>query len=259
MKRHLAEELAFDFRSHGRLGRTDRMHLSPAQAQMVARTAARTPEVMVKVLSGGATSAKAVQRHLEYIGRKGEVDLLTDESEALKDRSAAGRLPDDWNLDLEEAGSTKQIGRGTRAAPTRLVHKLVFSMPAGTRPEKVLAAVQNLCREEFGLKHRYVMALHTDDAHPHVHVVLKATSEQGVRLNIKKAHLKAWRVTFADHLRQLGVAANATPRQFRGQTARSASLKQVWLDRRERGIEKSRGEGQPALKPKRPIHEPRAR
>lgn len=259
MKRHIAEELAFNFRAHGTVGRTDRTRLTQAQARLVARTAARTPEVMVKVLSGGATSSKAVRNHLEYIGRKGEVELRTDEGEALNDRSAASLLPDDWNLDLEETGARKQIGRGTRATPPRLVHKLVFSMPPGTSPEKVLGAVQNFCREEFGLNHRYVMAPHTDDAHPHVHVVLKATTEQGVRLNIKKVHLKEWRVKFADHLRQLGVAANATPRQFRGQTTRSASLKQVWRDQRERGIERNLGKERSATELNRPAYEPRVR
>jgi len=94
-------------------------------------------------------------------------------------------------------------------------------MPPGTSPDKVLSAVQNLCREEFALKHRYLMALHTDDTHPHVHVVLKARSEQGKRLNISKSHLKEWRVKFAAHLRELGVSANATPRKFRDQTIRS--------------------------------------
>ena len=44
-------------------------------------------------------------------------------------------------------------------------------MPAGTAPDKVLTAVQGFCREEFGLKHRYVAALHTDEPHPHVHVM----------------------------------------------------------------------------------------
>jgi hypothetical protein len=29
------------------------------------------------------------------------------------------------------------------------VHKLMFSMPPGTPPQKVLEAVRNLCREEF--------------------------------------------------------------------------------------------------------------
>ncbi len=234
MKRQIAEELAFEFWSYGRAGRVDRNRLTPAQAQLVARTAARTPEVMVKVLSGGAASAKAVQRHLEYVGRKGEVELHTDDGDALKGRDAAGRLPDDWNLDLEEAGASRQIGRGTKAKAVRLAHKLVFSMPPGTNPDKVLTAVQNLCREEFALKHRYAMALHTDSTHPHVHVVLKATSEQGKRLNIRKALLKEWRVQFAYHLRELGVAANATPRAFRDQQRRPVPLQLVWLGRRER-------------------------
>jgi hypothetical protein len=230
MKRQIAEELAFNFRSHGRVGRVDRAHLSPAQAQLVARTAARTPEVMVKILSGGATSAKAVRRHLEYVGRKGEVELYTDDGDALKGRDAAGQLPDNWNLDLEEAGARRQIGKGTKAKPVRLAHKLVFSMPPGTSPNKVLSAVQNLCREEFALKHRYALALHTDDAHPHVHVILKARSEQGQRLNISKSHLKEWRVKFAYHLRELGVAANATPRKFRDQTVRSTP-RALWRQR----------------------------
>jgi hypothetical protein len=241
MKRQIAEELAFNFRSYGRVGRVDRARLSPAQAQLVARTAARTPEVMVKILSGGATSAKAVRRHLEYVGRKGEVELYTDDGDALKGRDAAGQLPDNWNLDLEEAGARRQIGKGTKAKPVRLAHKIVFSMPPGTNPDKVLSAVQNLCREEFALKHRYAMALHTDDAHPHVHVVLKARSEQGQRLNISKTHLKEWRVKFADHLRELGVAANATPRKFRDQTVRSTPRALLHQRARERSaIEKAR-------------------
>ncbi len=233
MNPRIAEELAFNFRAHGRIGRGDRTRLTPAQARMVARTAARTPEVVVKGLSGGTSSAKAVMRHLEYVGRKGEVDLHTDDGDALKGRDAATQLPEDWNLDLEEAGAQKRIGRGTKAKPPRLVHKIVFSMPAGTSSDKVLNAVQNLCREEFALKHRYVMALHTDDPHPHVHVILKAASEQGTRLNIKKAHLKEWRFKFAAHLRDLGVAANATPRQFRAIEHRHVPLSLFWMLRRQ--------------------------
>jgi hypothetical protein len=45
-----------------------------------------------------------------------------------------------------------------------------------------------------------------------VHLVVKAVSEQGVRLNIRKATLREWRRDFAAHLRELGVEANATER-----------------------------------------------
>ncbi|MBK7522564.1 MAG: hypothetical protein IPI75_21045 [Gammaproteobacteria bacterium] len=78
--------------------------------------------------------------------------------------------------------------------------------------------MRNLAREEFHGQHRYAMVLHTDEPHPHVHLVLKALSEQGVRLNIKKATLRHWRSQFASHLRGLGVAANATERAVRGES-----------------------------------------
>ncbi len=50
-------------------------------------------------------------------------------------------------------------------------------------------------------------------------MVVKATSEQGRRLNIRKATLRHWRSAFAQHLRSLGVPANATQRYVRGQTS----------------------------------------
>jgi hypothetical protein len=94
----------------------------------------------------------------------------------------------------------------------------MFSMPAGTPPDKVLAAVKSFAREEFGLKHRYAMVLHTDEPHPHVHMVVKAVSEHGVRLHIRKTTLRGWRTEFARHLREQGIAANATERAVRGET-----------------------------------------
>ena len=48
-----------------------------------------------------------------------------------------------------------------------------------------MRAVQKLARNEWQFKHRYAMTLHTDDDHPHVHVVVKAVSETGERLNIE--------------------------------------------------------------------------
>lgn len=58
-----------------------------------------------------------------------------------------------------------------------------------------------------------MMVMHTDEPHPHVHMVVKAVSEQGVRLKICKATLREWQREFARHLREQGVAANATERR----------------------------------------------
>ena len=127
------------------------------------------------------------------------------------------KLAREWDIDLEAyERQTERSVRGSRRPP-KLVHNLIFSMPPGTPPKKVMQSVRKLVTEEFALKHRYAMALHVDDDHPHVHVVVKAVSEQGVRLNIRKADLRRWRKAFAENLRELGVAANATERAVRGQ------------------------------------------
>lgn len=91
-------------------------------------------------------------------------------------------------------------------------------MPGGTSPDKLLAAVRKFAQEEFALQHRYAMVLHIDQKHPHVHVVVKAMSEEGARLNIRKATLRDWRQEFARHQREHGVEANAADRAIRGAT-----------------------------------------
>jgi len=89
-------------------------------------------------------------------------------------------------------------------------------MPSGTSPERLLAASRDFAREEFALKYRYAMVLHTDQAHPHVHLVVSAYNLEGTRPNIRKADLRRWREQFARQLRQHGIEANATPAQIRG-------------------------------------------
>jgi len=214
----MATEPLFDLLSYARNGPGRRARLSPAEIQQIARTVNRTPEVMVKLLSKGATTLKAVRKHLDYISRKGDLDIETDDGRTVSGDDLADELIEDWDLDLDDHRRRSDLTARGSKEPPRLVHKVIFSMPAGTPPAKVLGAVRNFCREEFALKHRYVMALHTDEPHPHVHVVLKAISEQGQRLNIRKATLREWRSEFARHLREFGVPANATDRFIRGET-----------------------------------------
>jgi len=158
-----------------------------------------------------------VGRHIAYLNRGGDVDIETDDGQRLSGEGVEKQLLEDWDLDLDEHRRTADLQSRSTRPPPKLVHKLMFSMPAGTQPDKVLAAVKNFAREEFGLKHRYAMVLHTDEPHPHVHMVVKAVSEQGVRLHIRKATLREWRREFARHLRALGVPANATERAVRGE------------------------------------------
>lgn len=66
--------------------------------------------------------------------------------------------------------------------------------------------------------HRSAMVMHTDEPHPHVHLVVRSVGNDGRRLRIQKATLRGWRREFAHHLRAKGVAANATERAVRGVT-----------------------------------------
>ena len=214
----------------GRAGSPER--LSRAHIEQIRRTVRRVPEVMVKV-TGGGRSVRAVAAHLAYISHHGEVELESDRGEHVLEHSQKEFLKT-WHLEL----STGQYGsKGTaRAGSSRikLVHNVVLAMPAGTPPDKVLAAAKAFAREKFGGQHRYVMALHTHQQHPHVHLVVKAERESGRgRLHIDKAMLREWRQDFARLMRQQGIAANATPRFVRGQTKRAT--KDVFYRTRQRG------------------------
>jgi hypothetical protein len=211
----------FDLVAYGRGGpRESGGRFTPAQVEQIRRTVQRAPEVVVKVLPKDANDLKAVRRHLGYIGRYGKLELEGDDGERLQGRIGKA-LTDDWDLDIDEVRRQSKLAATKGRQPPKIAHKLMFSMPAGTPPEKVMGAVRNLAREEFWGQHRYAFTLHTDEDHPHVHLVLKAVSEQGVRLNIKKATLRHWRSEFARNLRLLGVAANATERAVRGETKKA--------------------------------------
>jgi hypothetical protein len=213
--RHSSERgMLLDSASYARRGPSARW--SPQELELITHTARRTPEVMVKV-SGGATSLQGAMAHLKYIDRRGRLEIETDQGEVVQGSDAEKSLIADWELDLQAAESRSPYrGKAGRKA-AKLVHNIVLSMPAGTPPVKLLSASREFAREEFALTHRYAMVLHTDQDHPHVHLAVKAVSEEGKRLNIRKATLRGWRRQFAAHLRAQGIAANATDRAVRGQ------------------------------------------
>jgi hypothetical protein len=204
-----------DIVSYGRRAPGNGRTFTPAERDHIARTVNSAPEVMIKV-SGGGKSAGAVAAHFRYIDRRGELEIETDEGERLSGKGAERVLLEGWGLTTDEREARSPYSGTPGRRPVKLVHNIVFSMPAGTPPHKLLVAVKNFAEEKFALEHRYAMVLHTDHDHPHVHLVLKAGSERGERLNIRKATLREWRRDFAAALRKQGVAANATERAVRG-------------------------------------------
>jgi hypothetical protein len=212
------ERPLFNVASYARRGPEERIHISAAEIAQISRTVNRAPEVMVKV-TRGATSGHGVIAHLQYIDRHGHLEIETDEGERLVGEGVEQALVLAWDLRSQEARARAPYAGRSGRKPARLVHNVVLSMPKGTAPEKLLAASRAFAREQFGLKHRYGLVLHTDQDHPHVHLVIKAVGEDGKRLNIRKATLRHWRQDFAAQLRARGVEANATERAVRGRSA----------------------------------------
>jgi hypothetical protein len=163
--------------SHGRGGSKGSIRRSADQIATIDRTVRRVPEAMVKVLPKDSNSLRSVGRHLNYIGRYGKLDLETDDGERVQGKDASQRLLEDWDLDLEKDRREADLASVTGRSP-KLVHKIMLSMPPGTPPKGVLEAARNFAREEFALRHRYALALHTDEPHPHVHLVVKAVGPQ---------------------------------------------------------------------------------
>ena len=191
--------------------------------EIVQRTVSRAPEVMVKV-TGGGRDAGTAGAHLKYISRNGVLGLNTDQGELVSGKNAHEFILEDWGLDMHVGGKNRKDG--DRSKP-KMVYNIVLSMPEGTPKEAVLSAAKTFARENFAFKHRYAMVLHDPSIdpkyekthkgnNPHVHLVVKAVSEEKQRLYVDREMLRAWREQFARHLRAIGVEANATPAYLRG-------------------------------------------
>ena len=177
---------------------------------------------MVKV-TGGGKSVGAVVAHLAYISQQGELEIETDEGQRIS-KAEQKALAKDWHLELTAGQYRKPQDPAKPGRTVKLVHNIVLSMPTPTPPDKVLAAAKVFAREKFGAKHRYAMALHTHQQHPHVHLVVKAEGIDGRRLHIDKAMLREWREDFARMMRYQDIAANATPRAVRGEVRKGLPL-----------------------------------
>ena len=124
----------------------------------------------------------------------------------MRGKDTLPELADDWRF-----GGTLIEDVGDR----REAFNIMLSMPHGTDPLIVQRAAREFAKIELA-DHKYVMVLHDHQANPHVHISVRAESKHGKRLNPRKADLHRWRETFAERLREYGVAAEATRQATRG-------------------------------------------
>jgi hypothetical protein len=171
----------------------------------------RAPQVVVKV-SGRAHGRSQLRTRLDYISRKGELEMEDQHGSRIIGRSDVRELADDWSL---RARIDHQ-----RRADSPISHSVVLSTPSGTDPVRLVDAARETAREAFGGRFDYVFVLHTDVGHPHIHLEVSSRGDRGVRLE-PYPNLEGWRHSFAQALREHGVDAEATPRWIRGVTRRA--------------------------------------
>jgi hypothetical protein len=190
-----------------------------AKAKNAASVASRAPEVMVKI-TGHSAGLRDAKRHLEYISRNGTLDLADEQREPISGLQEI--------RDLRARLHAAQVPQ--ESSKREFLHVL-FSMPPGTPAGALKEAVQQFCEEEFANR-RYVMALHDDKDHTHLHVLVHTRDMERAdepRLSPKKADLFRWRLGFADKLREQGIEAAASERRHRGnyRRAEKAAVRQI--------------------------------
>jgi Relaxase/Mobilisation nuclease domain len=197
---------------------TPRLHTDSQRAAAIRRRIAaivrRAPQVMVKVTGGGRGMA-AIAAHLRYISKNGRLPIEDDRGVTERGKEALQAIERQWQV----GGS-----RIDNQSPRREAFNIMLSMPRGTDPLAVQHAARECARIELA-DHRYVLVLHDHQAHPHVHISVRAESKHGKRLNPRKADLQRWRETFAERLRGQGIEAEASRQAVRGSRHRN---ERVW-------------------------------
>ena len=182
--------------------------MSDVKARL-SRIVRRAPEVMVKV-AGRTRDPGRLAAHLSYITRNGQLPGEGRDGWPIEGRGEVKDLAEDW--------AAAGLNDPRRRANTPLSVGVILSMPAGTDALRLRDAARGFATAMFGDRFDYVFVLHTDVPTPHIHLTIKAQGDHGERLNPKKADLAAWRLAFAQALRDHGVEAEATPRRARGVT-----------------------------------------
>jgi hypothetical protein len=190
------------------------------------------PQVMVKVTGSGRGMATIVA-HFRYISQHGRLPIEDDRGVVHEGKEGVHDLVEQWR----HAGA-----RIDERSERREAFNIMLSMPAGTPESALQDAARAFARVELR-NHRHVMALHTHEANPHVHLAVRAEGKDGRRLNPRKADLRRWREVF-EKLRERGIEAEASSQITRGGNRRTERL---WHRKaRDEGRDRGSREGEQA-------------
>ncbi|MCR2106993.1 relaxase/mobilization nuclease domain-containing protein, partial [Campylobacter upsaliensis] len=165
----------------------------------------KNTEVVVKITSGSKNS-QALSKHLDYISRKGNVELITNDFDRY--------IGEDEILELKKFFKNEGIPiplYKEGAKEKRHTINMVFSMKEhSTTPKEKLQQATITTLKRVYPNNFFTIAFHADTDNPHCHICLKVADKNGKRINPRKADLANLRVEFAKALNELGVEAKAT-------------------------------------------------
>jgi len=216
-----------------------------AQRRALLSATKRKPQVMVKITSFGK-SKKNVADHLDYISRKGELEVFDntgDELSSLAERSE--REPRDALDDFADRLSDPpgEDDHAVKRRPRdRVTMNLMLSMPEGTDTGAFELAVRDFLQDTF-TQNDHVFAFHDDRNHYHAHIAVSLQGADGKWLNPRKADLQDWRQNFAEALEHRGIAAEATPAYSRARGKDNVRKGVIEAERRGKRTRPQRARG----------------
>lgn len=198
----------------------------------------RKPEAFIKVV-GDAPRGHNVRKLLHYISRTQDLDetqqaqaeairevqdrnvyLVDSDGKEYVNRADVERLAQEWAELFQAQADAKPIAqRADTKRKTRDVQHLVLSAKAEQSPEnmrRVLRAAQVTAERQLA-GYDYVLGLHQDSKHPHVHIVVRCDRKDRKRgkLRLNKPELLLMRTAWAQALTEQGLEHVATMRQDR--------------------------------------------
>ena len=174
------------------------------------RAAERVPEAVVKIGKPYQTQSR-VKLALDYISRGLEEPLELKDGSVLigdDDRGDMKDLAEQWASNFRDRKNARN------AIP------IILSAPPGSNPDALKEIAREWGQEVLGDEYDYAFALHTDEAHPHVHFVAVRARANSRDLGWSRAEVDEMRVSYARLAREHGIPMNATPRETRGRTER---------------------------------------
>lgn len=168
----------------------------------ISRTNSQTKKKIVRSIvkiTGGSSGYKSLSNHIDYISRNGSIDLISSDGSVFKnmEKQQAKREMSAVNENLLPQNDFNKC---------KQTYNIVFSMPVSKRKkQKLIDAVYETLKEQFEDNY-FLIALHEDKDHPHVHVSLnKKSMKNGENIHLNKEILQNIKYLFSKKLIEKGL------------------------------------------------------